>query len=571
MIAADELKRLEDIVGPEWVCADPCQLDTYAYYMNPEIVNSDGSLWLPRPAAVCLPGSAEQIAEIMKLANREGLRVKPISTGWSAVSAASGDRTVVLDLKRLDRIIDIDEKNRIAVLEPYVKAINLQTILMRRGLNVNVVSCGGNHSVLASVTSAWGTALTGPSMSYNGRNLLAAEWVLPGGDILRLGSAGSNAGWYSADGPGPSLRGVLRGYMGAFGGLGVFTKAAVKLYRWDGPPALEVSGASPHYLVDNLPENLGLFSLSFPDPQALADAGYKLGEAELSYAEFRLPAFMTAVGITEDNLELKKFWESGLFQKVARYCLIVAVMSRSKREREWKEKALREILRETRGVILPIPSRPGPTQLKILGALLRFVDDPLFLLRQFPWLQDLARKIPVDKAFEKHALSTMFWVMIRHAINCQGNFRPSQAMFTSLGSFDTWDLGIRQAEWVANKKQEYIKQGLFLDDGGDCGCGGTFENAHLGYLEGIGMYSTKDPASVRAVGEYEEQAVQACIDQALGIPIAGFGQHMNEKLGPHCGNYHLWMARLKKALDPNLAADPLFYAQHPPKTADERG
>ena len=82
----------------------------------------------------------------------------------------------------------------------------------------------------------------------------------------------------------------------------------------------------------------------------------------------------------------------------------------------------------------------------------------------------------------------------------------------------------------------------------------------MGYLEGIGLYSAKDPASVRAVAGLIEEGVKACIDDGLGIPIAGFGQEMNNRLGPVSDNYHHWMAKIKASLDPNTACDPFFYA-----------
>ena len=53
------------------------------------------------------------------------------------------------------------------------------------------------------------TSATFPS---NERNVLSVEWVTPAGDILRLGSANNpNAGWFCGDGPGPSLRGMMKG------------------------------------------------------------------------------------------------------------------------------------------------------------------------------------------------------------------------------------------------------------------------------------------------------------------------------------------------------------------------
>jgi len=558
----DEIRSLEDVVGPQWVNADPCMMDTYSFYMNPEILNRDGSLWLPRPAAVVMPASTDEVAALVRAANRLKLMVKPISTGWSAAAAASRDRVVVLDLKRMDKIIDIDVKNQVAVVEPYVKAIILQTILWTQGLNLHVVSCGGNHSPLASVTSAWGTGLDGPVMSYSGRNLLGAEWVLPTGEVLTLGSAGAGAGWFCADGPGPSLRGIMRGYMGAFGGLGVFTKAALKLYRWDGPAEIEAEGSSPHYtLAKDLPSNMDLFMLSFPDAKAMADAGYKMGEAEITYADFRLPAFMSALGTTEHNLDLKRAWETGVMQKIARYNMIIAVIGHTRREFEWKMASLKEILAETRGVNLPIQLDTSVKSLRNMKLILKFVNDPLKLLRWVPALQDIVRNLPIGAKQRRKALSELFWVMLRHANNVQGNFRPSQAMFTSMGTFDTWDLGIRQSDWIAERKQKYIKEGVFLDDGGDLGCGGTFEHAHMGYLEGIVLYSTKRPESVQAASAVIEEAVQACIDEAFGIPIAGFGKDMNARLGPHSGNYHLWMQKIKAALDPNTASDPFFYSE----------
>jgi glycolate oxidase len=562
MLAQDEIKALSDIVGPDWVSADPCMMDTYALYMNPEILNKDGSLWLPRPAAVVMPKSTDEVSRVMRFCNEHDYQLKPISTGFHCVAAASNEKVIVLDLKRMDRIIDIDVKNQIAVVEPYVKAINLQSILWKEGLNLHVISCGGNHSPLASVTSAWGTGLDGPSMGYSGRNLMGVEWVLPTGDVLTLGSAGDGAGWFTADGPGPSLRGIMRGYQGAFGGLGVFTKAAIKLYRWDGPSEIEVAGRSPHYhLLKDLPPNMGLFAISFPDKKSLADAGYKMGECEITYADFRLPAFMTALGSTDDNLDLKKIWESGLVQKIAKYHMICAVIGYSQREYDWKIKALRQILAETGGVNLPLNQKPKADQVKYAKTLLKYIDDPLWLFRKLPFLQDLLHRTPVGKGQLLKNLSELFWVLLRHANNTQGNFRPSQAMCTSMGTFDTWDLGLSQSEWIAEAKKEYIDKGLFLDDGGDLGCGGTFEHGHMGYLEGIVLYSSKQPESVMAAGRVIDEAVEACIDEAYGIPIAGFGVEMNAKLGPHSGDYHKWMQKIKAALDPNTASDPFFYSE----------
>lgn len=552
---------LGDIVGEQWVSTAPCVLDTYAYYQNPETMNKDGAQWLPRPAAVVLPKSTAEVQEIMRFCCRSDYMVKPLSTGFHTAAAASNNRVIVLDLKRMNRILEVDVKNQIAVIEPYVRAIDLQTEIVKHGLNCHIISSGANHSLLASHAAAWGYGVSGAATSFSGRNLLGLEWVLPSGDVVTLGSAGSGCGWFSPDGPGPSMRGIVRGFQGTFGGLGVFTKCAIKLYKWDGPRQWDFEGQSPKYMLKKVPERCALNAIAFPSRQAEKDAGYKMGEAELNHGEFRTPMFFAALGLTESNEELKVALESGIFQKIGGNILSTAVFAASEAEFSWKMKALRQILKETGGVIIPmnVPLRPG--LLRIAGKLTRPVKDPLALLRRFPVLQDWIPRLPFGRRLLREKRSTLFWLLFRNANNTQAAFRPSQGMATMMGAFDTWDLAHTQAEYVAEVKQKYIREGLILDDGGDLGTGGTFESGHLGYLEGIILYDPGNPQSTIAAGELVRTGVADTIDRAMGLPIAGFGTEANALFGPACHNYHLWLQQIKSALDPHTACDPFFYAE----------
>ncbi len=561
MITGEETRALQDIVGPEWVSTAPCMMDTYSLYMNPETLVRDGGRWLPRPVAVVMPETTAQVQEIMRFCNKTDLMAKPLSTGFHAVCAASRDRVVILDLKRMNRIIDIDPKNQIAIIEPYVRAIDLQTELFKHGLTVHTVSSGSNHSVLASTTAAWGYGTSGSSTSYSGRNLLGVEWVLPTGDVLTLGSGGAGAGWFTADGPGPSLRGIMRGFSGTFGALGVFTKCAVKLYKWYGPAEWGVHGGSPVYILDKMPPNMSMNVMAFPSSQAMQDAGYKIGEAEIEFANFRTPMFFTALGMTENNEELKVALESGVFHKVMNYVLVDCVMGHSEDEYKWKMSALKQILKETGGVRIPMTLKVTPGMLRAVAPLMKRIKDPLALLRRFPVLQDIVHGLPIGRKQKLQQDSRLFWLLVRNAVNTQATYRPSQGMSTMLGSFDTWDLGATQSQWIAQAKKKYIERGTFLDDGGDLGCGGTFENAHMGYLEGIFLYASGDPEAVVASGEIIEAGCNAAIDMALGMPIAAFGCDMNARFGPACRDYPVWMSRIKRALDPNTASDPFFYAE----------
>jgi glycolate oxidase len=511
--------------------------------------------------AVALPQSTAEVQEIMRFCSNSQYMAKPLSTGFHTAAAASNNKVIILDMKRMNRIVEIDVKNQIAVIEPFVRAIDLQTEIVKLGLNCHIVSSGANHSLLASHAAAWGYGVSGAATSFSGRNLLGVEWVLPTGEVVTLGSAGSGCGWFSPDGPGPSMRGIVRGFQGTFGGLGVFTRCAIKLYKWDGPRAWEVEGASPKYVLKKVPPRCALNAVAFPSRKAEQDGGYKMGEAELNHGEFRTPMFFAALGLTDTNEELKIALESGIFQKIGQDIISTAIFAASDAEFAWKMKALKEILCETGGVIIPMNLPMRPAVLKMAGKLTKNVRDPLALLRRFPVLQDWIQHLPFWKELKREKQSTLFWLLFRNANNTQAAFRPSQGMATMLGAFDTWDLAHTQAEYVAKIKQPYIKQGLILDDGGDLGSGGTFESGHLGYLEGIILYEPGNPQSAIAARELVETGVRDAINLAMGVPIAAFGVEANRTFGPACGDYHIWLSRIKSALDPNAASDPFFYAE----------
>jgi hypothetical protein len=302
-------------------------------------------------------------------------------------------------------------------------------------------------------------------------------------------------------------------------------------------------------------------ALAFPSIQAMKDAGYMLGEAEIEHAQFRTPMFFSALGMTDNNEELKIALESGVFQKTMSYTLVNAVIGYSDGEFKWKMKALKQILRETGGVIVPMNFKVTAKALRRIRRFIKHIDDPLAPLRRFPFLQDVLRKMPIGRKQSRVQQSLLFWLLVRNAVNTQSTFRPSQGLSTAMGSFDTWDMGIAQSDWFAEQKRPYIEKGLILDDDRDCGCGGTFENGHLGYLEGIFMYDTKRPESIMASAELIGSGAQGSIDNAFGIPIAAFGCEMNDLFGPECGDYHKWMGKIKRALDPNTASDPFFYSE----------
>lgn len=110
--------------------------------------------WAARPLAVLAPETAEAVPGLLALASRHGVPVHPVSRGrsWGLGSALPPRDAVVLDLSRLDRILDLDLQNGTARIEPGVTFAALQARLKAEGLAWHLPSFGGptDASVLAN-------------------------------------------------------------------------------------------------------------------------------------------------------------------------------------------------------------------------------------------------------------------------------------------------------------------------------------------------------------------------------------------------------------------------------------
>jgi len=277
-------RALEDIVGAENVSRDAAVLDTYAFQWLAELVRPDQSHYMARPAAVVLPGSTEEVQAIVRLANKYGLKVKPHGTGWYHWSGPikDSDATLQLDMRRMNAIVEIDEQNMYAVVEPYVIAAQLQAEILPLGLNLNIPGVGCSSSIVASACAYHGAGPDTYYMGGNAENVLGMEWVTPEGEIVRTGSLGSGDGWFCSEGPGPSVRGICRGTLGSRGGLGVYTRCAVKLAPHFGQTEWNVEGTLPAYRLP-IHENLRVYTLAVPDWDAWAEIYYRIYDNEIGY------------------------------------------------------------------------------------------------------------------------------------------------------------------------------------------------------------------------------------------------------------------------------------------------
>ncbi|MHA1784667.1 MAG: FAD-binding oxidoreductase, partial [Candidatus Helarchaeota archaeon] len=185
-------EALIKILGARNVSRDAVITEAYAFNWFNDVINiregNESNLFLHPPLAVVLPGNTEEVQKTIKLINEVGLKFKAQSTGLGAWNCALSDDVIILDMRRMNKIRKIDAKNMLAVIEPYVTGATLQAELIKFDLNTHMPGAGPQVSPLASTTSMCGPGFTGAVTGYSARNLLGVEWVLPNGELLRLGS-----------------------------------------------------------------------------------------------------------------------------------------------------------------------------------------------------------------------------------------------------------------------------------------------------------------------------------------------------------------------------------------------
>lgn len=511
-ISDDAFRELEEAVGAENVSREPAVLDCYSWQ---PFANDNPERWVIRPVAVAMPGSTEEVQALVKAIARNGLKFKAFSTGWGAYSSPTSEGVVQVDMRRMDRIVEIDEKNMYAVLEPYVSGAQLQAEAMKVGLNTHIIGAGPSCSPLASATSAWGVGWDCVYMSYSGRNLLGAEWVLPDGEVLRLGTLGSGKGWFSGDGPGPSLRGIVRGSTGALSGLGIFTRAAIKLYNWPGPPQIKTDGLLLD-AVSEVPDNLKFCMCFWPDRKSQDEAVYKINESELCYI-FSRTGLGAMISIAAPHL-MKILTKTSALRKMItgdlKWGCTLIMVADSPGEMAYKEGVLAEIARQYGGAVI-----------------------------------DVGKAKPMIRMFLMNFLRSTAVPVI---------FRMGGQMFTALDRNDTWDTQMDWASAGETIKQRWIDRGGILDDMADNPYMVTYEDNTWGHCEEIFQYDPRNPKHLESLEpifvEFSVEAAERSME-----PLSSTDPRLRKIISPMMGNYTRWQEKISGFMDSARAADTGLY------------
>jgi glycolate oxidase len=214
MSAVSIVERMRAIVGRDGVLASPSELLVYecdGYTIEKNV-----------PDVVVFPTTTEQAAAVVKTCNEMGVPFVPRGAGTSlAGGCLPVGGGVVISLARMKKVLEVDFRNRFAVIEPGVVNLWLTNHVKGQGWHFapdpssqGACTIGGNVA-----TNSGGPHTLKYGVTVN--HVLGVEMVLPDGTIVQTGGP-------AEDSPGYDLTGVIVGSEGTFG---VVTKIWVRLTR----------------------------------------------------------------------------------------------------------------------------------------------------------------------------------------------------------------------------------------------------------------------------------------------------------------------------------------------------
>ena len=181
----------------------------------------DASEHSHRPACGVWPSTAQQVAEVLKIANREQIPVIPRGTGTGLSGMAVPVRGgIVLDLNRMNKILKISIEDRLAIVQPGVVYADLENALIPYGFFFPPDPASGKVSTLGGNVSTNAGGLKGAKYGTTRDYVLGLEVVLPDGRIMHTGSkAMKSVSGYD----------LTRLFVGSEGTLGVVTEIILKI------------------------------------------------------------------------------------------------------------------------------------------------------------------------------------------------------------------------------------------------------------------------------------------------------------------------------------------------------
>lgn len=252
--------QLADIVGVDHVVIDPVDLTAYGldFFWVPRML-VDRGIDLPLPDVVVLPTTTEEVREIVRVARRHHLPIVP----WGGGSGSQGGVMpiyggITIDLKRMNRVVDIDEQSGTVTAQAGINGYELETILNDRGWMLPHYPASVHAATLGGYLAARGSGVLSTKYGKAEDLVMSIEVVLADGEVVRTLSFPNHAA-----GPG-----ILQVFVGSEGTLGVITEATMRIVQ--------------------LPEERRFRALLMPSTSAGLEAGRRIMRSSLQPLVLRL-------------------------------------------------------------------------------------------------------------------------------------------------------------------------------------------------------------------------------------------------------------------------------------------
>ncbi|MFZ5631714.1 MAG: FAD-binding oxidoreductase [Bacillota bacterium] len=222
MLSPHLVEELQAAVGEEFVLTARAHRLAYCHDSWPlTMIRMLGGADLSLPDLVVLPSSTGQVAACVRIASAHRIPLIPFGGG----SGVCGGTTppgggIILDTKRMNRILELNEKSLLIRVQPGHIGLELETWLNRRGYTLGHFP----QSIACSTAGGWVVTRASGQFSTKYGNiediLLAVEAVLPGGEVVSTRHTGARSS------TGPDLKQL---FLGSEGTLGVITGLAFKI------------------------------------------------------------------------------------------------------------------------------------------------------------------------------------------------------------------------------------------------------------------------------------------------------------------------------------------------------
>jgi len=218
------LEQFEQVLGKDWVFTSDDDIDTYRDAYSPVWHEEEE----PIPSGAVAPDGVEQVQAVLRIANRYKIPLWTVSTGKNLGYGGSApllSGSVVLDLKRMNRVLEVNDKNHYALVEPGVSYFDLYRYIRERNLK----------AWIDPPDPGWGSPMGNSLERGGGRTpmhdhfaaVCGMEVVLANGEVIRTGMGalpGSKTWQQYKYGFGPYVDGMF-----SQSNFGVVTKMGVWL------------------------------------------------------------------------------------------------------------------------------------------------------------------------------------------------------------------------------------------------------------------------------------------------------------------------------------------------------